>query len=204
MNKWIASAVGLVLFLSSMMLEASVKPAGFDMVQEEQAVQTKEIEDALRNAMNAIKEGNREKAIELLAEVIMLLKNNAEFQVAKIFLCSEIRDYRDFTPKESNVLKAGEPLLVYIEPDGYRLLKEGNEYRIWVSLDASISNAQGEVIFQRNNWVNYKKVFPTPIIPFYLTNRLSDIPAGKYTYTVTLKDHHKNAFLTESLEFIVE
>lgn len=204
MKKWIVLVVGLMLLLSSFILEATGKPASFNRIQDRQDVQTEEIEDTIEAAMSAIREGNREKAIDLLGEAIMLLKDSAEFKVTSLLLCSEIRDYRDFTPKQSNVLKAGEPLLVYIEPDGYRLLKEGNDYRIWVSLDATISDSKGEVIFEKNNWVNYKREFPTPIIPFYLTNRVSDIPAGKYTYTVTLKDHHKNAFLTKSLEFIVE
>lgn len=204
MKKWIVLMAGFMVLLSGFMLESSEKSDNLSGIQEGQDVQTKEIEDAINEAVNAIKEGNRENAVDLLAEAIMLLKNSAEFRVAKLFLCSDIRDYRDYTPKESHVLKAGEPLLVYIEPDGYRLVKEGDEYKIWVSLDASITDSEGEVIFEKNNWVNYEKVFPTPIIPFYLTNRLSDIPAGSYTYTVTLKDHHKNAFLTESLEFIVE
>lgn len=197
--------IGSVLFILLPLLGESLEsPVYFEAAQEKQAVQAKNIDDIMDRAWKAIKEGNNEKAIELLSEAILLLKNQSEFRIIKLILCSEIRDYRDFTPKDGNVLQAGEPLLIYIEPDGYKLQKKGNEYEIWVSLDASITDSEGEVIFERNNWVNYKKLFPAPIIPFYLTNRVSDIPAGQYTYTVTLKDHHKNAFLTESFEFKVE
>lgn len=197
--------IGSMLFILLPLLGESLEsPVYFEAAQEKQAVQAKNIDDIMDRAWKAIKEGNNEKAIELLSEAILLLKNQSEFRIIKLILCSEIRDYRDFTPKDGNVLQAGEPLLIYIEPDGYKLQKKGNEYEIWVSLDASITDSEGEVIFERNNWVNYKKLFPAPIIPFYLTNRVSDIPAGQYTYTVTLKDHHKNAFLTESFEFKVE
>lgn len=197
--------IGSMLFILLPLLGESLEsPVYFEAAQEKQAVQAKNIDDIMDRAWKAIKEGNNEKAIELLSEAILLLKNQSEFRIIKLILCSEIRDYRDFTPKDGNVLQAGEPLLIYIEPDGYKLQKKGNEYEIWVSLDASITDSEGEVIFERNNWVNYKKLFPAPIIPFYLTNRVSDIPSGQYTYTVTLKDHHKNAFLTESFEFKVE
>ncbi len=194
----------ILLLLSPLFGEALENPVYFDDAQEKQTLQAKEIDDVMDRAWKAIKEGNNEKAIELLSEAILLLKSESEFKITKLILCSEISDYRDFTPKDSNVLEAGEPLLLYIEPDGYRLLKKENEYEIWVSLDASITDSKGEVIFERNNWVDYKKLFPTPIIPFYLTNRVSDIPPGQYTYTVTLKDHHKNAFLSKSFEFKVE
>ncbi|MFP4083088.1 MAG: hypothetical protein ACLFVG_10095 [Candidatus Aminicenantes bacterium] len=204
MKKRIYSIMGIVLLFSFLTASATESTSCPSFTQEKQPVEEEGIEETIQEALAAVKKGNRQEAIDLLAEAIMLLKNSGEFHIAKLFLCSEINDYRDYTPKNSNVLKAGEPLLLYIEPDGYRLLKEGNQYRIWVSLDASIADAQGEVIFERNNWVNYKKAFPTPIIPFYLTNRVSDIPAGKYTYTMTLKDHYKNTFLTKSFEFSVE
>ena len=163
-----------------------------------------ELEKTLKMAVDQFKKGDPAKTIDHLADAIMVVRNSLDLHLAKINLCSEVRDYRDIEAKEAFELKAGEPFLLYIEPAGYYLIKEGDTYKIWVSQDASISNDKGEVIFQKNSWVNYKRIFPTPIIPFYLTNRVRDIPAGKYTYTLTLKDHYKNSFFTKTFDFVVK
>jgi len=164
----------------------------------------KEIEKTITMALDQFKKGDLEKTIDHLAEAMMLVKNRLDLHLVKLIMCTEVRDFGDYDARDSFEVNAGEALLLYMEPDGYHILKEGDSYKIWVSQDASISNDQGEVIFQRNNWVNYKRIFPTPILPFYLTNRVSDIPAGKYTYSLTLKDHYKNTFFSKTFEFIVK
>ncbi|MFC2164922.1 hypothetical protein ACFLT2_08000 [Acidobacteriota bacterium] len=164
----------------------------------------KVIEKTITMALDQLKKGDFEKTIDHLAEAMMLVKNMLDLHLAKLVMCTEVRDFGDYDARDSFEIKAGEALLLYMEPDGYTIRKEGDAYKIWVSQDASISNDKGEVIFQRNNWVNYKRIFPTPILPFYLTNNVSDIPAGKYTYSLTLKDHYKNTFFSKTFEFIVK
>ena len=165
---------------------------------------SKVIEETITMALDSLKKGDFEKTIDHLSEAMMQVKNCLDLHLVKLILCTEVRDFRDYDARDSFEIEAGEPLLVYMEPDGYHILKEGDAYKIWVSQDASITNDKGEVIFQRNNWVNYKRIFPTPILPFYLTNNVSDIPPGKYTYSLTLKDHYKNTFLSKTFEFIVK
>jgi hypothetical protein len=161
------------------------------------------IEKTITMALDHFKKGDYDKTIDHLAEAMMLVKNQLDLHLAKLILCTEVRDYGDYDARDSFEIKAGDSLLVYMEPDGYHIRKEGDGYKIWVSQDASISNDKGEIIFQRNNWVNYKRIFPTPILPFYITNNVSDIPPGKYTYSLTLKDHYKNTFFSKTFEFIV-
>jgi hypothetical protein len=162
------------------------------------------IEKTVTMALEQFKKGDYDKTIEHLAEAMMLVKNQLDLHLAKLILCTEVRDYMDYDARDSFEIKAGEPLLVYMEPDGYHIQKEGDVYKIWVSQDASISNDKGEIIFQRNNWVTYTRNFSTPILPFYLTNNVSDIPPGKYTYSLTLKDHYKNTFFSKTFEFVVK
>jgi hypothetical protein len=164
----------------------------------------KVIEKTITMALDQFKKGDYEKTIDHLSEAMMLVKNSLDLHLAKLILCTEVRDYGDYDARDSFEVKAGEALLLYMEPDGYHIRKEGDAYKIWVSQDASISNDKGEVIFQRNNWVNYKRIFPTPILPFYLTNNVSDIPPGKYTYSLTLKDHYKNTFFSKTFDFVVK
>jgi hypothetical protein len=197
------ATISILLFIVFCASPASsvLLPSGFTEYQGQ--VNVEEVEEMLKAALEQLREGDAAGATDRLAEAIMFIRNNAPLKIAKLFLCSEVRDYDDYDAKQGFVLKSGEPLLLYIEPEGYGVRKEGGEYLIWISQDVEIKDGKGDVIFQRNNWVEYKKAFPTPVFPFYMTNRVRDIPAGLYTYTYTLKDHLKNTFLTESFEFTV-
>lgn len=167
-------------------------------------LQEEEIENAIRMALDRFKQGDWDKTVDLLSEAIVLIRSNADFHVREITLCSSIDGFRDYTRINGNTLKKGTPLLLYIEPAGYRILKENREFKIWISEDAKITDQKGDIVFERNDWVNYKKSFPNPDVPFYITNRVTDIPAGIYTFTFTIKDHYKKVFLTETFEFVVE
>jgi hypothetical protein len=164
---------------------------------------SQEAENKILSALDELEKGNTEKVIELLSEAIMTITNKMDFQIKELVICSDVRDYRDYSENTGN-LKAGETLLLYIEPEGYYVVKENGSYKIHVSEDVSIVNEEGESVFEKKDWVVYEKSFPSPIIPFYITNRISDIPAGRYKYALTLKDHYKETFITETFEFVVE
>jgi len=168
------------------------------------ADQQKEIESTILEALDKLKKGDNNQAVVLLAEAMMMIKSSEELSIDQLFLCNEINGYRDFVKREGNTLRSGEPFLLYIEPAGYQIRKQGSEYKIWVSEDASIVNEKGDVVFQKNNWVEYNRGFVSPVIPFYITNRVTDIPPGKYTFKFTIKDNYKKTFLEHSYEFVVE
>jgi len=199
---FIGISIAFILFvLANPFVFGSTAP---DNLRTTDKTDPKVIEKTITTALDYFKKGDYEKTIDHLAEAIMLVKNGQDLHLTKLILCTEVRDYGDYNARDSFEIKAGEPLLVYMEPDGYHIRKEGDAYKIWVSQDASISNNKGEIIFQRNNWVNYKRIFPTPILPFYITNNVSDIPPGNYTYSLTLKDHYKNTFFSKTFEFVVK
>ena len=166
--------------------------------------QQEEVEKTILEALDRFKKGDTREAVALLAEAMMMIKSGQELSIDQLFLCKEINGYRDYVKREGNTIESSEPFLLYIEPAGYQIKKEGNEYKIWVSEDASIVNEKGDVIFQRNNWVEYQKGFVSPVIPFYITNRVTDIPPGKYTFKFTIKDNYGKTFLEQSYEFMVE
>jgi len=170
----------------------------------ESADQPEEIEKTILEALAKFKKGDTREAVAFLAEAMMMIKSSEELSIDQLFLCEEINGYRDYIKREGNTLRSGEPLLLYIEPAGYQIRKEGSEYTIWVSEDASIVNEKGEVIFQKNNWVEYHKGFVSPVIPFYITNRVTDISPGKYIFKFTIKDNYKKTFLEQSYKFMVE
>ncbi|MFW6140032.1 MAG: hypothetical protein ACOC5S_01580 [Acidobacteriota bacterium] len=197
-------ALFLVLFPSLFKAEGNLDKPNEGSVAMNSGAQQEEIEKTILEALDQFKKGDTREAVSLLAEAMMMIKSREELSIDQLFLCKEIHGYRDFVKREGNALKSGEPFLLYIEPIGYQIKKEGSEYQIWVSEDASIVNEEGDVIFQRNNWVEYRKGFVSPVIPFYITNRVTDIPPGKYTFKFTIKDNYGKTFLEHSYEFVVE
>lgn len=185
-NKWVVFSLGFFI-LSSLIFS-----------------QGKEIENNISAALEELKKGNRDAVIELLSNAIMLIQNEKEFRIKEIVLCSDVQDFQSYTKKDGNTIQSNEPLLLYIEPEGFLVRKEDKKYNIWVSEDVSVVNEDGEEVFEKKDWVVYKKGFDRPMIPFYITNRITDIPPGKYVYTFTLKDHYKKTFITEDFEFHVQ
>ncbi len=161
------------------------------------------LEETLKLALAKFKGGESAESLRLLAKAIMQVRQQMPLSIIKLHLCDEIRDYNDYDAKAEFELEAGERLLVYIEPEGFGVNEQDGQYWIKLTQDVEIKDADGDVIFQRNGWVDYHKGFPTPVIPFYITNSIRDIPAGAYTFTFTLKDHFKNTFLTKSFKFVV-
>lgn len=204
MRKYETIFIVLVFLLASYGLVIAGNMKGLNTSYRNQSLKVEKIEKTILSAIDQLKKGNPEQAITLLSEAIMMIKNSQELHIRKILLCTSVQGYRDYKTKKSNVLQAGEPFLLYIEPAGYQIVKEENEYKIWILEDAKIVNEKGEVVFEKTDWVSYNKGFPNPNIPFYITNRVTDIPGGKYKFIFTLKDKYKKTFLTGNFEFVVE
>jgi hypothetical protein len=197
-------ALFLVLFPSLFKAEGNLDKPNERSSAMNSGTQKAEVEKIILEALDQFKKGDTREAVTLLAEAMMVIKSGEELSIDQLFLCKEINGYRDFVKREGNALKSGEPFLLYIEPAGYQIKKEGSEYKVWVSEDASIVNEDGDVIFQKNNWVEYNKGFVSPVIPFYITNRVTDIPPGQYIFKFTIKDNYKKTFLEQSYEFTVK
>jgi len=204
MRKYRMIFILLVFLIASYSLVIARNSKGLKTSYSHQSLKVEEIEKTVLSAVDQLKKGNLEQAITLLSEAIMMIQNSQELHIRKVLLCTSIQGFRDYKNKNSNVLQAGEPFLLYIEPAGYQIAKEDNEYKIWIIEDAKIVNEKGKTVFEKTDWVSYNKGFPNPNIPFYITNRVADIPVGKYKFIFTLKDKYKKTFLTESFEFRVE
>jgi hypothetical protein len=166
--------------------------------------QEEDIESTISKAVNELTKGKSEKAIDLLSEAIFLIKNQEKLQIKQIILCGKIDGFRDYMRYTGYKLSRHLPLLLYIEPTGYQIKKERGKYKVWISEDAKITNERGNVILSKQNWINYKKTHGTPHIPFYITNRVTDIPPGNYTFECTIRDHYKKTSFTDVFLFEVE
>lgn len=163
-----------------------------------------EVENQVSAALAYHKQGKNEEAIKALSNALMVLHNKRELVIKNIHLCEAIVGYGDYKKIASNKLKAGEPFILYFEVEGYGVKKEKDKYWFWLSEDAKLTNEKGEVMFQRDDFLNYNKSFNIPIFPFFMQNRIANLKPGKYKYDFTVKDHIKKAFVSGSIELEVE
>ena len=163
-----------------------------------------EVENQVSAALAYHKQGKNEEAIKALSNALMVLHNKRELVIQNIHLCDAVQGYGDYKKRASNKLKAGEPFILYFEVEGYGVKKEKDKYLFWLSEDAKLTNEKGEVMFQRDDFLNYNKSFNTPIFPFFMQNRIANLKPGKYKYDFTVKDRIKKAFVSGSIELEVE
>jgi hypothetical protein len=162
-----------------------------------------DIEKNIYAAVEQYKKGNETGVVDLLSDVIRVIQNKKEFKISEMQLASEINGYQDYEKLKGGVLGNDKQLLVYIELEGFKIIKEEGKNWIWITQDVEISDQSGKILFQKRDWISLKKSYPYAIFPAHLANRISNIKPGKYKYQVTIKDHYKKAFVTKTLEFTV-
>lgn len=148
--------------------------------------------------------GNSSSALAALEEAVRELKNQGKLTIKNVFLCSEIYGYQMIKKRNSNILKAGEPFLLYLEPEFFKTEKRNGKYLVWLSEDARLINEKGKVLLEKKDWINLKQEFLSPIIPIFIQNRITGIPRGSYRLEITLNDKLKGSFVSKTVEFSVE
>ncbi len=121
MQKKISIILSVLLLGAVFPAHSHLRHARPDDLQERVSIE--EIEKILHSALEQYKKGAPAETISLLAEAIMQIRNSLPLKITKLLLCSEVRDYNDYDAKDGFVLEAGEPLLLYIEPEGYGIRK---------------------------------------------------------------------------------
>jgi hypothetical protein len=167
----------------------------------------KTILSKIKNAEKFINMGKKNKALDSLNEAILLIKNTYPLGIKVLSFIKSEKGFGNIVKKNGNLFTRGDILLVYIEPIGYKIIKDGNYYKIKVSQDAKIIDSKGKTKFERKDWVIMDKSFITPSIPFYITNRISNIgnlPSGEYTYEITINDLYARKFYKKSIKFIIK
>ncbi len=185
MIKWLSIVMVLILLFSTSLM-------------------ADEVEDKISAALSLYQNGKTEECITSLAEAIMVMQNKKELKINKVELCTSVRGYGDYTTLGADTLKSGDPLFVYIEIEGFNVVKDQGKYWLWVSEDLTMTNEKGEVLVNKKDWMKEKKSYPFPVFPLYIPNKVTNIQAGKYKYEITIKDHLKKSFVVKAFEFEVK
>jgi hypothetical protein len=95
-----------------------------------------------------------------------------------------------YSERPTNVFKAGEKLLTYIEPVGYTWKSQGDMFNFGVSVDFVIKNADGKILGGQENFAKLSLASRTKLQEFMvnLTMSLDGIVPGKYILEYKLHD----------------
>ncbi len=154
-------------------------------------------------AKTSASQGQIKRAYGLTGEAARGLWRRMGFSLARALLVAEpARGYGIYTPRKDNVyLHAppgkplfpgkGQPIYVYLEPMGYEVKRvKGNRYRFGVSMDASLLDEKGNLLFGKENFLRQEVESHHFIREFFLnvTLNLKGAPPGQYMLRLTVQD----------------
>jgi hypothetical protein len=95
-----------------------------------------------------------------------------------------------YSERPTNVFKAGEKLLTYIEPVGYTWQQQGNKFNFGAVVDFVIKGADGKILGGQENFAKLSLASRTKLQEFMLnlTMNLDGIGPGKYVLEYKLHD----------------
>ena len=144
------------------------------------------------------------KILELKNEIIQL-QNNGELGVRNFTLCSKIYTLGSYVPLPEPKIGKNGKLLLYYEPANLHTKISEKRYEFWFTQDALLTDINGKKLWSKKELLDMHYITSTPILDVYVRNTLTltNVPAGKYIYTITLNDLFRNKSITNSIKFEV-
>jgi hypothetical protein len=98
-----------------------------------------------------------------------------------------------FNPRETNVFKPGEPILIYCEPLGFGYGAPGaGLYSVNFTVDLQVLDASGNVLADAPGATEFNMTsrHQNREVQANITYRLDGLPVGRYTLVTTLRDRN--------------
>lgn len=98
-----------------------------------------------------------------------------------------------FNPRDSNVFKPGEPILIYCEPLGFGYGEPGaGLYAVNFTVDLQVLDASGNVLADAPGATEFNMTsrHKNREVQANITYRLDGLPVGRYTLVTTLRDRN--------------
>ena len=98
--------------------------------------------------------------------------------------------FTNYTLRENNHYKAGEPILLYVEPTGYAFRRHGEMLRFGVEADFELIDSNGNVLGGKKKFQRSVIEGREPIFEFFtnITYNFTGIQPGKYVVRTVLHD----------------
>ncbi len=116
-----------------------------------------------------------------------------------------VEGFGDFKPRDGNTFKAGETLMVYVEPVGFTYVLENGRYSFALSADLAIESDVGQIITQGEVLFLIDDSSRVQIREFHmvLSVKVPEIRAGGYKAVYRVKDMNSGKTGSFSVPFTV-
>jgi hypothetical protein len=113
--------------------------------------------------------------------------------------------FGDFRPRDGNEFKAGETLMVYVEPVGFAYAQENGRYSFALSADLSIESDAGHIIAEGADLFLIDDSSRVQVREFYmvLSVKVPEIKAGGYKAVYQVKDMNSGKTGSFSVPFTI-
>jgi hypothetical protein len=158
----------------------------------QEAFQGKDYLKALE-AADSIKDKIWEEAPLILRNVILVKGMNNTYGV--------------YEPKEDDAYFQGETIYVYLEPVGYKIIRnEAGYYEFRFTADFQLVNENGEILGGQEQFADlpFKSWHPNKEVAITFNYNFSGLPAGKYKVVTTVYDANSDRKASADTWFTIE
>lgn len=150
-----------------------------------------DIKALLGQADSSHAKGQYVDTVLLLREALVQVWNQAPLTVRNInYVADQPSAYGIYQPYDGDEFDPVNPIMLYCEPIGYTVKKQGEIYTFALSADFSVADEQGDILGGQQNfgrWSMRSRAFNTEFM-MYFTFNLKGLPPGRYKLMVTLHD----------------
>lgn len=107
-----------------------------------------------------------------------------------VFVTERPQIYGAYQERGSNVFKAGETLLTYVEPVGFTWTRDGEVYKFGVTIDFLLKSADGKVLGGQDRFMEFSRTSRNRVreLMVNIDLNVSGAPAGTYVVEYKLHD----------------
>lgn len=145
----------------------------------------------LQTIQQEMQQNRPQQAIETARLALLAVWSRTPLFVAKSSLVKQkASGFGMYQVRGDNVYKKGEPILLYVEPAGYVIKKEGDLYSFKLQADFEVSKPDGSIIGGKKNFGQWVLKSHRTNFEFFLnlTYTLSGLGPGEYTIQTTVRD----------------
>ena len=143
--------------------------------------------------------------LDRLNEEIAKVWASSPLAFRSVVVVNGAEGFGDFKPRDGNRFKAGETLMVYVEPVGFTYVRENSRYAFALAADLSIESDAGQVIAEGADLFLIDDSSRVQIHEFYmlLSVKIPDIKAGGYKAVYQVKDMNSGKTGSFSVPFTI-
>jgi hypothetical protein len=149
--------------------------------------------------------GGQSDEVLKLKEQILSIQNRGELGFRNFAACSAVRGFGSYTPLAKAVVGADRKLLIYYEPQNVFSAKREGGYEIWYTQDVALLDAQGVLLQEWKDLLEFHYASRAPVLDLFATNdlNLQGLPEGTYKFRAVLKDKLRVRQAVQTIDLIV-